>query len=179
MIWKVLIPIVCLAVFVLIWIILNGRKRFIATDKRIGTITIDEIENLSNECMRVFQEKLGVTLNPDDVDESCKMITQCFSRKRMNKTVAAFLYKKTKYHAHSIFIGAYIGCLLNKHTDARWKYDADGIACLEIFRNGETITAYPLDKIFKILFVPGHENTLTKYVKIVLGQIPMDDAICT
>ena len=63
-----------------------------------------------------------------------------------------------------------------KNSNSKLTYDNNGIICIEINNNNNIITAYPFDKIVKAIFVPGHEESITKYVKMLLGEIPLSEA---
>lgn len=128
----------------------------------LATLQLPEIGDRANECVTTAQERFGVSLDFDDWQASAIHLDELLS-KREQKTAVLRAFEKPglTYYAF-IPIGSFLGQLLERHSKAVWKKEADSVY-LEVPVGDGQMTTWPFEKVQKH-FWEGEPGDLVAYV---------------
>lgn len=166
MIWVLSIGggLVLLIALFLLWGVSHLRHSTRRAAEAICQIELGEIETLVQECIEVFERKLGVQLNLDDCQDSAQKLDDAF--RDSFKLKGAFA-REDFYWYFVKPLGACVGELLRRHAKHEWRKEAGRAPYMEVkFKDGDS-QVFPFEKVIKQIEV-GDPGDLVAY--IVLAQ---------
>jgi hypothetical protein len=148
MVWVLVIggSLVGLVGLFVLWGILHLRGSRKQATAEISGIELADIEPLARECVRVFQNKLGVRLELDDLDGTAQKLDDAFQD--VYKLKEAFA-KEDFYWYFVKAVGACLGELLRLHAKHEWRKQPGEAPFLEVVWPGGSSQAFPFDKVIK------------------------------
>ena len=147
------------ALFVL-WGLLHLRQSERKALEAVSQIEPGEIDLLTQQCIEVFERKLGVRLNLDDCQDTARKLDDTF--RDPFKLKGAFA--KDDFYWHFVKpVGACLGELLRRHAKHQWRKQAGEMPFMEFeFKDGES-RAFPFEKVIKQI-KSGEPGDLVAYV---------------
>ena len=158
---------VAVAAILLVWGYFHRRGSQREAAERIKEIELADIPRLAKECVNVFKDKLGVNLDPNDLESAAEQIDEALQDVEKLKEPFA---KDDCYWHFVRAVGAFIGELMRIHAKHVWikrKGEAPHLECelpstaatddefmkvneeLEPIETG-TSEVYPFDKVLSI-----------------------------
>lgn len=177
MIWIIVSFLVLLVAFIILQYQISQNK-IKRTLEIVNKTNLDEIPNFSQECIRIFRDELNIALDINDIQASSNHLQNVLSPSKtsFHKIFTAFKAGSKNYYPFIIYIGAFLGELIRHHSNAEWKRDESGFWSLRIGNKESSMVVYPFDKIIKCIFQRGHTEGLRRYIMIVVGALPLDEA---
>ena len=115
-------------------------------ERAIEGISIEEIPALRAECVRVFQDVLGVALDLEDYEASAEQLSGCLDDAECLKQA----FKKDDFYWYFVLpVGAYMGELLRVHLNAAWRVSELGGPEMEIPLDDDAALTFPFHKVIK------------------------------
>lgn len=117
--------------------------------RELRKVTIHDIEPLTRECIKTFKEKLGLELDPNDLNGSTAILDENINKPVLRETFA----KKDFgwYFAESV--GAFLGELISLHRNAGWQEEEDGSLSIWIQDGKEEKTILPFEMVLEQAFI--------------------------
>jgi len=145
-VWFVLgIVVGAFALFLLMGVI-HLRQSVRAIEQAQLNVKEEEIPNLTEECIRVFREKLKKELSLNDYPNAARILDSALEQENLQATKDAFATHEL-YWRFVLPMGAFLGELVRANTSATWKPSPIGVGlALETQAMG---FLHPFDKILK------------------------------
>jgi hypothetical protein len=137
-----------LIVIALVWGILHLRHSIRAAEAAIRGVTPGDIPVLREECVRVFREAFGDTLDLDDF-EGCAQILS--GRLDQAETLKRPFAREGLYWHFVLAVGAFMGELLRVHANGAWRPARAEVGGLELAipLQGDFVQTFPFHKVIK------------------------------
>jgi hypothetical protein len=167
MVWLLygLAAIFVLFVAAVFWGIVRIRQSVSQASAAIASIELGEIDRLAQECVDVFDRKLGVRLDVDDWQQSAAALDDAFRRK--DKLVEAFERPDLRWYFVKP-VGAFLGELLRRHADHRWQAEENGAPSMIRMIGEGSLQSFPFEKVIKQATL-GEQGDLLAYVVMARG----------
>jgi hypothetical protein len=121
----------------------HSRKK---AQQEIARIDLADIEPLTKECVKVFQQRLGVRLNLNDCEDTAQKLDDAF--RDMYKLKGAFARERFYWYFVKP-VGACLGDLLRLHARHEWFKEPGQPPGMRLrLLNGES-TVSPFEKVMK------------------------------
>src|SRR5437667_6789924 len=133
-----------LFVLFLAWGFLHLRHSRNRAAAEINRIDLSEIPALAQECVEVFEKKLGVRLDLTICDESARQLDEAFRDKEKLKTTFA---RDDFYWYFVKPLGACLGELLRRHAAHEWLKQPGAAPRMVVRASGAESEASPFEKI--------------------------------
>jgi len=111
-------------------------------------VTIDDIEPLVQECIKVFREKLGIELDLDDLKGSTITLDENIHTPKLREV----FMKKGLDSYFTLPVGAFVGELILRHRKAGWQEEEDGSLSIWIQDGEEEKTIRPFEMVYDQAF---------------------------
>jgi hypothetical protein len=145
----------------LVWGVLHLRQSERRARAEIRTIELAEIEPLARECVQVFRDKLGITLDLTDWAGAARKLDAAYE----NKDRLQGAFARDDFYWYFVKpVGACLGELLCRHGKYQWVKEPGMDPKVDWANAGE---AYPFDKAIKQA-VMGDPGDLAAYVEVAL-----------
>jgi hypothetical protein len=156
----------------LAWAFFRITRRAQDAANSLRGVEIQDIPMLVDECIHVAREKLGVTLDLDDLEGSAENLDYLLEPGQRSRMKMAF-----EIEGHSgrfaLPLGAYVGQLVHRHVQScRWISRQGGGLAMEIPHQSSTIVMYPFDKVLKHA-ATGQTGEFRTYIYTATGKLPV------
>ncbi len=157
------------AIAFLAWGFFRIRKRTADAAAALHAVRESEIPGLVEECVHVCSEKLGVSLDLRNLEESAENLDYVLEPKQRSRMKTAF--EAPGHTGHFVMpLGAYIGELVRTHKPgARWVPREGGGLGMDIPQGEATLTMFPFDKVLKHAAM-GKTGDIVAYLNVALGR---------
>jgi hypothetical protein len=137
---------VILGVLFLVWGFLHLRHSQRQARDEIRRIDLADIEPLTDECVAVFRNKLGVELDLDNCgDATAKLDAALRDHERLKRAFA----RDDFYWYFVKPVGACLGELLRRHARHKWRKQPDEAPHMEMAWDDNLSEAFPFDKVLR------------------------------
>jgi hypothetical protein len=132
----------------LAWGILHLRHSIRTAEAAIREVTAADVPALRDECVRVFSEAFGDTLDLDDFEGSAQILSGRLDQAELLKRPFA---RPDRYWHFVLPIGAFMGELLRVHTNGTWRPAPAEVGGLELAipLRGDFVQTFPFHKVIK------------------------------
>jgi hypothetical protein len=154
-----------LFVLFLVWGFLHLRQSRNRAAAEIIRIELSEIPALAQECVDVFEKKLGVRLDLANCDESARRLDEAFGDTQKLKT--SFAHDDFYWYFVKP-VGAYLGELLRRHAAHEWVKEAGTPPRMIVRVGGAESEASPFEKILAHS-MRGDSGDLVAYIEFGRG----------
>lgn len=166
-----------LAVVLFLIVLVAGLLQLRASARQalgeIQHIELEDIDGLVQECIDVFQQKLGVTIDLDNCEDAAAKLDAAFLNHRDLKQA----FSRDDFHWYFAKpVGACLGELLRRHARHEWRTRPGEAPYLHVDVPGGHSEAYPFEKIIRSI-APGATADLVPYVVVARDMVAaMDEA---
>jgi len=148
MLWIVLGGVVAGVAAVFVGGILHLRHSIRVATAAAEAVTREEIPELREECVRVFREAFGETLDLQDFEASAEVLSGRLDDAESLKQAFA---REDCYWHFVLPVGAFVGELLRVHANGSWRPAEDGVGGLELAIpvQDDFARTFPFHKVIK------------------------------
>lgn len=118
------------------------------TKRELREVKNDDIEQLVQECIRIFREKLGLELDLNDIEGSTATLDENINTSALRE---AFAQKGFDWYFVKL-VGAFFGELIQRHRHAGWQQEEDGSLSIWIKDGQDEKTIRPFEMVFEQAF---------------------------
>jgi hypothetical protein len=109
----------------------------------------------------VFREKLGLSLNPDDLEASALLLDEHLRTERLKRA-----FSRPDFHWYFVKpVGAFTGELLRRHAGGDWQAQAGRAPCLLRTAGSLTVKAFPFEKVLRHVAKHGQKGDFCACLK--------------
>ncbi len=138
------------ALFVVVMVagVLHMRHSVRTAEAAIEAVGRDEIPGLRDECVRVFREAFGETLDLDDFEASAQVLS---GRLDQSESLKKAFARDDCYWHFVLPVGAFLGELLRVHANGSWREAPEDVGGFELAIpvRGEYAQTFPFHKVIK------------------------------
>jgi len=142
------------------WGIFHGRQSRQQALDEVRRIELVDIGPLADECVAVFQQKLGVQLDLNDCEDTAKKLENALQDSSKLKDAFA---RDDFYWYFVKPVGACLGELLRRHARHEWRKQPGEVPFMEGALKGGHSEVYPFDKVIMQMQM-GEPGDLVAYV---------------
>ena len=128
--------------------ILSGIYERRKTTRELREVKINDIEQLVQECIRTFREKLGLELDLNDLEGSTATLDENINTSALR---GAFAQKGFNWYFVKP-VGAFVGELIQRHRHAGWQQEEDGSLSIWIKDGQDEKTIRPFEMVLEQAF---------------------------
>lgn len=130
-------------------------------EKEIRKIKTTDIPFLAEECIRVFQQKLGTKLDLNQYEESTRAVDRWIKTEDIKR-----VFSRSDFYWYFVApVGAFIGELARQNGKGEWK-ESEGHGPSLLIGYGETeVIMYPFDKVLKQV-TSGRSGDIVAYLMV-------------
>lgn len=144
------------------------RRGAAEAERSLARIRIEDVPRLTEECERVFRERLGAPLAGLDLEGACELLERVTRSQALKR---AFRRDELAWYFVQP-VGAYVGELIRAHGRAVWAADPAGGVLLEVtLPEGRTLRSRPFDKVLRHR-LSGQAGGLRAYIRFAAGRDP-------
>jgi hypothetical protein len=160
-----------IAVF-LAWAFIRITKRAQDAARSLLAVETKDIPLLVEECIRVSREKLGVSLDLEDLEGSAENLDYLLEPRQRSRMKMAFAIDRHPGR-FALPLGACLGELVRRHVPScQWIPRQGGGLAMEIPHPSSTITMHPFDKVLKHA-ATGQTGEFKAYIYTAVGKLPV------
>jgi len=136
-------------------------------------VKVEDIAFLSEECVRVFSEKLGQELRLDDLESAAWILDNSLAGERTKKA-----FQRADFYWYFVKpVGAFAGELLRHHAGGEWQQEAGRPPYLtRTTVDQATVTTSPFEKVLRHVAANGKKGDFYAYLKAGAAMGPPSDA---
>lgn len=132
-------------------------------------VTPAQIQEYGEICITTIRERFGKNLSYDNLEETARILDEILKSDDFVQKFPELPDDKGVY----VMIGAFLGELLRRNSDAHWVFDVKRSPWLNVYFNENYMQVFPFEKVEKHRET-GAPGDLLFYIQIVTGRVKVD-----